>query len=259
MGKMLMLLVFVVAVYFGMKFINQVKTFGTIGVSPKEAMTIDSAGEGDSYAIPDVSTISYAVEAKGKTAQIAQNLVIDRINKSLSFLEGSSIDKKDIQTVNYSTYPEYSTPCVEGNKKPCPKQPATPEIIDYDVNQSVTVKIRDTNIVGKIVEGLTAVGVSGIVGPNFSVDNPDAVKALAKQKAIDDAKQKAVVLAGQLGLHLGKIIRFNDQSNPTPVMYSAKANMAGLGGDAPEAADSNSMPAGQSKYVSNVIITYEVY
>lgn len=255
MGRMLFFLVFVVALYFGMKFINQIKTFGTIGNSPKDATTVDVSGEGIAYAVPDVATVDFDVEAKGKTVAIAQDLVTARINETLDFLAKSNIAKTDIQTTNYSSNPEYSTPCPGNN--PC-KNPSVPQIIDYAVTQNVSVKIRDTSTSGAIVDGLGAIGVTGIDGPNFSVDNPDAVQAQAKQKAIDDARQKAVVLAGQLGVHLGKIIRFSDQSAPGPIMYDAKA-MMGTAGSAVDAPSVSSLPTGQNKYVSDVVISYEIY
>ena len=257
MGKLLSLLVFVVILYFGMKFINQIKTYGMIGVSPKEATTIDVAGEGISYALPDVATISFNVEAKGKTVAVAQDIVNTRVNTAMEFLAQSNIDKKDIQTVNYNSYPEYSNPCVGNYGVVCPSKPGTPTILEYDVTQAVTIKVRDLTAASKVIDGLGVIGVSAISGPDFSVDNPDTVKSDAKQKAIDDAKQKAIALASQLGMHLGKIVHFNDQSNPMPIMYAAKAETAGAASGV--ASDSTNLPSGQNKYVSDVTITYEVY
>lgn len=254
MGRMLFLLVSVVVLYFGMKFINEIKTFGTIGATPKDMTTIDISGEGEAYAIPDVATINFSVEAKGKTVAIAQNLVTGRINETLDFLAKSNIDKKDIQTTNYSSNPEYSTPCTNGSTT-C-KNPTTPTILDYVVTQNVSVKLHDTTVSGSIVDGLGTIGVTSIDGPNFSVNDPDAVKADAKQKAIDDARQKALVLAKQLGVHLGKIVRFSDQSNPMPMMYDAKAMSVSGGMGAPAV---SSLPTGQNKYVSDVTISYEIY
>ena len=256
MGKMLFFLVAVVGLYFGMQFINQVKTFSTIGATPKDIVTIDVSGDGESYAIPDVATINFTVEAKGKTVVDTQSLVTVRVNQAIDFLKSSGIDSKDIQTTNYVSSPEYNNPCNGGYGMPCSSKDL-PKIIGYDVGQSVSVKIRKTEISGKIIDGLGKIGVSGMSGPNFSVDNPDAVQALAKQKAIDNAKEKASVLAKQLGVHLGKIVRFNENGNsPVPMMYSAKADMAVGSGST---SSGTSLPAGQSKYVSNVVIGYEIY
>ena len=255
MGKMVMILVLFLSLYFGMKFINEVKTFQTVGVTPSQAATIDVSGEGDASAVPDVATITFSVEAQGKTVAVAQNLVSIRINQALDFLKQSGIDTKDIQTTNYNAYPEYSNPC--GPNMVCPQTSSqVAQIISYRASENVSVKIRDTSVSGKIIDGLGAVGITGISGPDFSVDNPDAVQAQAKQKAIDDAKEKAELLAKQLGVHLGKIVRFSGDvgGGIMPMAYDMKAGAVG-GAIAPTSA----LPSGQNKYSANVTITYEIY
>ena len=58
------------------------------------------------------------------------------------------------------------------------------------------------------MQGLGTTGVSNLSGPDFSIDNPDALQVQARKLAIDDAKAKAQVLAKDLGVSLGKIERF---------------------------------------------------
>ena len=253
LGKILMFLGLFLALYFMMKFVNEVKTFQTIGSLPTQT-TIDVAGNGEVTAVPDIATINFNVEASGKTVEVAQNLMNEKMNKAIDFLKTSNIDSKDIQTTNYNAYPEYSNPC--GGGMYCPiSSNNTPQIIGYKANENVSVKIRAIDTAGKIVDGLGAAGISGISGPSFSVDKIDAVKSDAKQKAIDDAKAKAELLAKQLGVHLGKIVRFTDQgNNPVPMMYSAKAMDAASGGGSP-----TNIQTGENKYVSDVVITYEIY
>ncbi|MEI6316313.1 MAG: SIMPL domain-containing protein [bacterium] len=255
MGKMLMILVVFLSLYFMMKFINEVKVFQTVGVAPSAMTTIDVSGAGDASAVPDMATINFTVEAQGKTVAIAQNLVSVHVNQAMDFLKNAGIDTKDIQTTNYNAYPEYSTPC--GSNTICPQNSSqVSKIISYRASENVSVKIRDINNSGKIVDGLGAVGITGISGPDFSIDNPDAVQAQAKQKAIDDAKQKATVLAKQLGVHLGKIVRFSGDASGgvMPMAYDMKSSVAGVA-----MSPVSNLPSGQNKYSANVVITYEIY
>lgn len=254
---MLFFLAFVVSIYFGMKFINEIKTFGVIGTTPTQN-TIDVSGEGDVTAAPDVATINFNVEAQGKTAETAQNLVTIRINQALDFLKNANVASADVQTTDYNVSPQYSQPC-NGNI-PCVSKPnEVPQIVSYLASENVSVKIRDITAVGNIVDGLGGVGITGISGPDFAIDNPDAVQDQAKQKAIDDAKQKAAALASELGVHLGKIVRFSDNDstgNPMPMMYDAATGMAN---GAVAMAPTSALPSGQNKYTSSVTITYEIY
>lgn len=175
MGKILLSLGAVMVLFFAMKFINEVRTSGTIGTAPVTPNTIDVIGQGEAFAIPDVATAGFSVEAKDATIKEAQDVVTKKMNDILDFLKSSGIAEKDIKTVNYSAYPEYSYPsCYSGN---CPAQ--EPKLLGYRVTHSVSVKIRDTSKLGDIIGGIGSYDPTTMTGPDFTVDNPDAVNAEA--------------------------------------------------------------------------------
>jgi hypothetical protein len=104
------------------------------------------------------------------------------------------------------------------------------------------------------MQGLGTTGVSNLSGPNFSLDNPDAVQAQARKLAIDDAKAKAEVLAQDLGVSLGKVTSFSEGGNyAVPMMYNSMAGGATAKAPAPAV-----IPAGVNTITSDVTITYEI-
>ena len=125
----------------------------------------------------------------------------------------------------------------------------------YTASESITVKVRNTDNVGDIMQALGVTGISNLSGPNFSIDNQDALVAQARKLAIDDAKAKAQALAKDLGVTLGKISSFNDSGNNYPVMYAQNAMLSGA--VAPKAAPAV-IPAGVNTITSDVTITYEI-
>ena len=134
----------------------------------------------------------------------------------------------------------------------CP--PGKQVLTGYTANESITVKIRDIDSVGDIMQGLGTTGVSDLNGPNFAIDKEDALKTEARKKAIDDAKAKAEVLAKDLGIRLGKITSFSENGN-YPVMYATNAVMKDSVGAAPAPAV---IPKGENTISSDVTITYEI-
>ena len=104
------------------------------------------------------------------------------------------------------------------------------------------------------MQALGTTGATNLSGPNFSIDNPDALQMQARKIAIDDAKTKAQALAKDLGVSLGKIESFSD-NNINPVMYDAKA--MNLSAAVPAAAPAV-IPKGQNTITSDVTITYEI-
>jgi uncharacterized protein YggE len=82
------------------------------------------------------------------------------------------------------------------------------------------------------------------------------VQAQARQKAIDNAKEKANVLAKQLGVKLMRIVSFSE-GGYYPVAnlsYAAKDMASEMGGAAP----TPNIQTGENKVTVNVSIVYEI-
>ena len=237
--------------------------------SNKPENTISFSGHGEVTAVPDIANIYFTISKDAKTVKEAQALVAAVEKSSLDSLKANNVLEKDIKTADASFYPKY-----EYKQAACPPvpmgmgyagvtvSPSSPYycppnkqvITGYTASESITVKVRNTDDVGKIMQALGTLGVSNLSGPNFAIDNEDGLKAEARKKAIDDAKAKAELLAKDLGVHLGKITSFNEGGN-YPVMYSAKSAMMDSASSAPAPAQ---LPKGENTITSDVTITYEI-
>ena len=254
--KVVFVLGILVCVYFAVKVASEIKAYNFIGGGTTATNTISFDGKGEVTAAPDIATVSFSIRDDAKDLKTAQDTVTNKEKAILEFLDKSGIEKKDIKTENYSSYPRYdSTPCYN-YKIPC-RQPGT--IIGYEVSEYVTVKVRDLTKVGEIVKGLGGLGVSDMNGPNFAIEKEDELKAKARKIAIDEAKAKAEKLADDLGIRLVRIVGFSDGAD-YPVYYNAKSGVAfdAQVSSAPEARPTPALPTGDTKIISNVSITYEI-
>jgi uncharacterized protein YggE len=138
----------------------------------------------------------------------------------------------------------------------CPPQPAS-RIIGYTAAQSIEVKVRKTADAGKVLSQLGDAGVGNLYGPNFTIDDMDGLKAKARAMAIDAAREKAKVLARDLGVSLVRVTGFYENGGP---IYYGKAMNSGMGGDmvAPQAAPTASLPTGENDIVIDVTVSYEI-
>lgn len=251
MGKIFLFLGLMLALLVTVMFVRQLNDLNT-PTDIAAASTIDVSGTGEAFAIPDIATQSFTVEQKAATVAEAQMTVTKKVEAALDFLKSSGVAKKDIQATNYSAYPEYTypEPC---RLQYCPASATAPKITGYTVSETITVKVRDTAKIGAIIDGLGKVGVTGLSGPNFSVDDKDAILAEAREQAIEDAEDKAKVLAKELGVRLVRVVRFSENGGGYPApMYASKDAVMSQAGSAPE------LPVGENKYTSNVTITYEI-
>lgn len=249
---MFAVLVLLASLFIVVKIAAEMKSYQFIGHGIAPTNTISFSGTGDVFAIPDIASVTFSVVGEGKTVDEAQKGTTAKISAALGFLKTSGIEEKDIKTLNYNSYPKYDTqilpPCYDGN---CPVR--NPKIIGYEVNETIAVKIRNTDNAGKIALGLGKIGVSNMSGPDFTIEDQDALQAQARKKAIDDAKQKAATLSRDLGVKLLRIVGFNESGN-YPIYFNKAESMSG--GDV--MAPTPELPKGENKITSNVTITYEI-
>ncbi|HEX5774909.1 MAG TPA: SIMPL domain-containing protein [Candidatus Paceibacterota bacterium] len=234
-----------------------VKTWDSaFGRSPSDPVhTITVEGTGTVAAVPDIAHVSFTVIESAGTVAAAQQQATDRTDATLAALEDAGVDDKDVKTLYYNVSPryEYDRSCPPGAY--CPEfVSGTPRIVGYDVSQSIEVKVRDTAKAGEILGLLGELGVQNISGPNFTVDDEDAVRAEARGEAIKEAQAKAKVLARQLGARLGKVVSFSENGGYYPMPYGKGG---GVMTDA-VAQSAPTLPTGENETNVTVMITYEI-
>lgn len=234
--------------------LSGLKKLSYIGKEIYPQRTVMVSGEGEAFAIPDIASFSFSVVETGKTVADAQEKADKKIEKALTSLRESGIEDKDIKTTNYSFYPKYEWEQIVCITYPCPQGKNV--LNGYEVNQTITVKVRETDKAGDLVTKIGALGASNVSGVEFTVDDREKYVAQAREQAIIKAKENAKKLADDLGVNLGKMIYFNETGNyPTP--YYGE----GMGGDmmkASVAAPRAELPAGESKITTQVSLTYEI-
>ncbi|MEK7539197.1 MAG: SIMPL domain-containing protein [Patescibacteria group bacterium] len=265
----LFILIVILSVYFAVKIFSEIKKNNMLGENTTPA-TISFSGHGEITAVPDIASVYFTISKDDKIVKDAQAGVAVIEKKALDFLKTKGVNEKDIKTANVSFYPKYEYR--QGICPPIPMgadtagitvNPSSPYycpngkqiIIGYMASESVTVKIRNTDNVGAIMQGLGITGVSDLNGPNFEIDNPDAIQTQARKKAIDDAKTKAGILVKDLGVSLGKISSFSESGNNYPIIYAESVIMkSGVSTASAPAV----IPKGEHTISSDVTITYEI-
>jgi uncharacterized protein YggE len=238
--------------------IGQLKGLEYIGSGVPASNTIAVSGEGEVFAVPDTAEFSYSVQDTEKDVQTAQATVAKKGNDILAYLKAQGVDDKDVQTTDYSVYPQYdyvqsACPVSSDGSTYCP--PGGRQVLrGYQASETVTVKVHDTTKAGDLLSGVGGKGATNISGLSFTVADEKGLEAQARGKAIDDARTKAQTLASQLGVSLVRIVGFSEGGGG-PIYY-AKAMSAdvGMGGAAP----APQIATGQNKITSNVSVTYEI-
>ncbi len=248
------ILIIIISCYFIVKTVNEVKNSSYVGRGNQPMNTITISGTGEVLAVSDIASLYVNLNKEGKTAKEAQDLLNTEITKVLTYVKEQKIADKDIKSEYGGLNPKYSYEkqpvCYT---YPCPS--SDPKIVGYTATQAITIKVRVVDSASEIRTGLAGIGVTDISGPTFSIDDEQGFKDQARSKAILDAKEKANVLAGELGVRLSHIVNFSENSGGNYPMYAAKAMMSdSVGASAP----APTLPKGENKITSDVSITYEI-
>jgi len=256
-GKWAAIALLLLSAFLLVQVLTGLKKFPNAGKEIYPQSTISVSGEGEAFAIPDIATFSFTVTEAGENVESAQGLLDKKIDAALEAVRALGVEEKDVKTAGYNVYPKY-----EWEQRVCITYPCEGQnkLVGYEVSQTIVVKVRDTDKAGDLVSRVGAINVSNISGLEFTVDDREKYVAEAREQAIEKAKAEAKILAKQLGVRLGKMLYYNDNSG-YPQPYYGYDTMAreGMGGGVAISAPAKAvLPEGETKITANVTITYEI-
>lgn len=223
---------------------NNLKKFHTIGQAPRQPYSITITGTGKITSAPNIATTQVGLVTEKSDAGAAQSENSQKMNKLIAALQGLGIAQADLKTTQYQVYPKYSYDAKAGST-----------ITGYSVSQNVEVKIRDLQKISAVLAAAAAAGSNQVSGIAFTIDDQKKLEAEAREAAIKDAKEKAEVLADQLGVELGRVVSFSESQGgamPQPYPMMAKESV----GAAPQVAPD--IQAGSLEIQSDVAVTFEI-
>lgn len=169
---------------------------------------------------PDIVTVGAGVTTNAPTAvealrqnSQAMRAVIDRI-KSLGVAE------RDIQTSSINLNARYDYD----------QQRQEQVFRGYQASNRVTVKLREIEETGEVLDALVAAGATDLNGPHFSLENDEAAKASARRAAMQRAEAQAREYASMAGYSNIRLLEINEsirgRSGPQPIVVTASRMMA---------------------------------
>ena len=235
------ILTFFVLLFVYTKFIGPIP-FSVNSVTTQKSTTFDVTGEGKVAVKPDVALISVGIRSQGSTVKNAQDQINTIINKVSEAVKSLGIETKDIQTTNYSIYPDYDYSA------------SSQMIKGYSSSTNLAVKVRDTDKVNSVIDAATQNGANEVSGISFEVDDKTKAESEAREKAVADAKKKAEQASKIAGFRLGRIINYSEDFGGFPRPISFRVTAQG----APEEITPTQVEPGSSEITVIVTLSYEI-
>lgn len=217
---------------------------------PSVPGVISIEGRGEVFATPDTAIVNSGVTSQGETAREALDANTAAMNELIATMKAAGIQARDIQTSGFSVSPNYVYSSeVDANGYSLP-----PKVNGYIVSNSVSIRVRELDTLGAVLDQAVTVGANTINGITFSVADPSALYEEARRKAFADARSKAELYAEVAGVELDSIRSITEaQGYGYPEPYMMRAEAADQAASAPVPIE-----AGEMTFSINVSVSWEL-
>jgi hypothetical protein len=211
-------------------------------VASNHPAVISVTGEGTVTAAPDMVTVTIGVVTQAHAAAdalAANSAAMAGLN---DVLDGFDVAATDRRTSNFNVSPRYDRRSDDGR---------APEISAYEVSNELTIRYRDIDRLGELLDAVVAAGSNRVNALTFgNVDSTGYVDE-ARQLAVENALHKARLYAQAAGGHVGRVVSIAEAGGAQPRPLAGRMMMA-------EAA-AVPVSAGENEYRAavNVVLEYE--
>ena len=151
-------------------------------------ITVNGTGE---VLIPaDTAVVSLGVSAIDREVLKAQKQANQAIADIREALIKAGVKEEDINTDYINIYASYDYS--DGSE----------QLKGYNANSTLAIRVTDIEAVGEVIDIAFEAGANTLNGINFSASDTTEAEAKAMKKAVEDAKDKAEVLAEASGLKI---------------------------------------------------------
>jgi uncharacterized protein YggE len=178
----------------------------------------------------DTAVIQIGVNTRSETVREAQTENAELMKAVMDAIHAVGIEDKDIVTSQFNVYSnyEYSSDSLGREKR----------TLYYQVQNNVAVTIHDLTLIGTVLDAAMDAGANTTYGIAFSSTKENDAYQKALTRAVEDAMQKANILAAAAGVELGDLVLINASQNTgafardaygisNSFLYEAKAADAG--------------------------------
>jgi uncharacterized protein YggE len=168
---------------------------------------------------PDIAEIGAGVTTQAQTAVAAMDANAGAMNAVIERIKALGIAERDIQTSGISLFPQYDY-----------DQQARQQVFrGYQVTNRVQVTLRGIERTGEALDALVAAGATDLSGPTWSVADPKAARAQAREQALAASREQALGYAraaGYANIRLLQISEATPPGGPVPMIKLAARDAA---------------------------------
>src|SRR5690554_2330753 len=162
---------------------------------------------------PNIVTVSAGVTTEASTAVEAMRTNAQAMSRVVERIKQLGVPERDIQTTGISLGAQYDY-----------DQSARRQIFrGYQASNRVSVKLRQIDRTGQVLDALVAAGATDLGGPDWSIDDDTAARAQARRQAMETARAQALEYARAAGYADVRLLEVSETIASQPPMPFLRA------------------------------------
>ena len=207
-----------------------------------EGTRLDIVATGESLRTPDIVVINAGIVTEAPTASEALRANNRQMNGVFRALQSAGFADRDIQTASISLSPRYDYSNRNDRR-----------LLGYTASNQLTIRFRDVDQAGTVIDMLVSQGVNQINGPSFQVDSPEEALDEARRDAITTARARAELYAAAAGMRVVRIVSISEAGASRPPVVMQRMASAAM-----DMAESVPVAPGEQRLTANVSVTFEL-
>ncbi len=169
-----------------------------------EQTGIAVTGQGRVFVRPDIAVLNVGIETRASTVADAREEAAEAMEAVRAAILGEGVAESDLKTRRFHIYPDYSY-----------ADRQAPQIVGYVVNNSLEVTIRNIDDTSAIIDSAVVAGgdAARVHGIRFTVDDPEEHLGQARRDAVQQARQRAEVLATAGGITVSGVRSISESTS----------------------------------------------
>lgn len=201
---------------------------------------IEVSGKAAIEIVPDQLSLSFSIVTRGKSVSKTKAIVDHKTTLVVNAAKRMGIKEKNIQSAQLNLRPIYQKPSFDyssvavkqdfphnekgrvhlaKNNKSNTLQPYV-----FEVSRQLTINLSEISNYDRLLDHIVKIGVTNISSLTMSVSKADVIYQKALAQAIIIVKEKALKIAAQVGVELGKLIYLKEISYNAPTRMTMAFN-----------------------------------
>ena len=215
-----------------------------LGICALAEKTLNVTGSGTVYLDADIAYASLGVSYTGADLSVIQQQANETIEAVCKAMEEAGLDAKNISTDSINIYPMYDYS--ENEDK----------LTGYRIDERLSIRTENIDALGAYIDAAFAAGANTFDSITFSVKDDSQAKKDALKKAVQDAREKAEVIAEASGEEIDGVATISESEQYS--YYNTDSRAYIMKTESADAAAGTTVRAAQINVSADVQIAYRL-